>query len=155
MLTVHNTLDTIRRSYPATRRDLAYKGLPVGFIMVKHGALSKSHVYQLLRSNDPGVRRAAFTLLERSNPRLRTNSELFVEIARFIWDANPSYDVYREFTKRHFQAGYRVHELISARVKTEKQTKQGAAADDLSNDNTSRGEGGFFRRLFRGRFAHS
>jgi len=27
--------------------------------MVKHGALSKSHVYQLLRSNDPRVRRAA------------------------------------------------------------------------------------------------
>src|ERR1043166_10172936 len=108
--------------------------------MVKHGALSKSHVYQLLRSNDPRVRRAAFTLLERSNPRLRTNSELFVEIARFIWNANPSYDLYREFIKRHFQAGYRVHELISARIKTEKQPKQAAAADDLSNDNTSRGE---------------
>jgi len=111
--------------------------------MVKHGALSKSHVYQLLRSNDPRVRCAAFTLLERSNPKLRKNSELFVEIARFIWDANPSYDLYREFTKRHFQAGYRVHELISARIETEKQTKQGAAADDLSN-NTSRDEGGFF-----------
>jgi hypothetical protein len=122
--------------------------------MVKHGALSKSHVYQLLRSNDPRVRRAAFTLLERSNPRLRTNSELFVEIARFIWNANPSYDVYREFTKRHFQAGYRVHELISARIKTEKQAKQGAAADDLSN-NTSRDDGGFFSRLFRGWSAHS
>jgi hypothetical protein len=133
---------------------LAYKGLPVGFIMVKHGALSKSHVYQLLRSNDPRVRCAAFTLLERSNPRLRTDSELFVEIAQFIWDANPSYDLCREFTKRHFQAGYRVHELISARIETEKQTKQGAAADDLSN-NTSRDEGGFFRRLFRGRSAHS
>jgi hypothetical protein len=43
--------------------------------MVKHGALSKSHVYQLLRSNDARVRRAAFTLLERSNPKLRTSSE--------------------------------------------------------------------------------
>ena len=85
--------------------------------MVKHGALSKSHVYQLLRSKDARVRRAAFTLLEMSNPRLRRNSELFVEITRFIWDANPSYDVYHEFTKRHFQAPYKVHELVSARVK--------------------------------------
>jgi predicted HD phosphohydrolase len=67
--------------------------------MVKHGALSKSHVYQLLRSKDARVRRAAFTLLETSNPRLRRNSELFIEITRFIWDANPSYEVYQEFTK--------------------------------------------------------
>jgi hypothetical protein len=154
MLNGHNTLNTIRREYPGHPGDLAYKDLPGGPIMVKHGALSKSHVYQLLRSNDPRVRRAAFTLLERSNPRLRTNSELFVEIARFIWDANPSYDVYREFTKRHFQAGYRVHELISARIKTEKQNSQGAAAEDISN-NTFRNQGGFFKRLFRGRSAHS
>jgi hypothetical protein len=69
--------------------------------LVKHGALSKSHVYQLLGSKDARVRRAAFTLLEASNPRLRRNSELFLEIIRFIWDANPSYDVYREFSKRH------------------------------------------------------
>ena len=122
--------------------------------MVKHGVLSKSHVHHLLRSNDPRVRRAAFTLLERSNPGLGTNSELFVEIARFIWDANPNYDVYREFTKRHFQAGYRVHELISARIKMEKQNSQPAAAEDLSN-NTSRGRGGFLKRLFRGRSAHN
>jgi len=54
--------------------------------MVKHGALSKSHVYQLLRSKDARVRRAAFTLLEMSNPRLRRNSELFIEITRFIWE---------------------------------------------------------------------
>ena len=122
--------------------------------MVKHGALSKSHVYHLLRSNDVRVRNAAFTLLERSNPRLRTNSELFVEIARFIWDANPSYDIYNEFTKRHFQAGYRVHELISARIKTEKQNNHTASADVLSN-NTSRYERGFFKRLFRHRSARS
>jgi hypothetical protein len=78
---------------------LGYKGFPVESpMMVKHGALSKSHVYHLLRSKDARVRHAAFTLLERSNPRLRTNSELFVEITRFIWDANPSYDVYQEFT---------------------------------------------------------
>jgi hypothetical protein len=119
-------------------------------MMVKHGALSKSHVYHLLRSKDARVRHAAFTLLERSNPRLRTNSELFVEITRFIWDANPSYDAYQEFTKRHFQVRYKVHELISARVKTEKQEKQSAALDDLT-DNTPHYEGGFFNRLFRRR----
>ena len=78
--------------------------------MVKHGALSKSHVQQLLRSKDARVRRAAFTLLEMSNPRVRRNSELSIEITRFIWDANPSYDVYQEFTKRHFQGRYKVHE---------------------------------------------
>jgi hypothetical protein len=116
--------------------------------MVKHGALSKSHVYQLLRSKDARVRRAAFTLLETSNPRLRRSSELFVEITRFIWDANPSYDVYQEFTKRHFQVPYKVHELISARLKIEKEKKQSAAADDLT-DNTRRYEGGFFKRWFR------
>ena len=120
--------------------------------MVKHGALSKSHVYQLLRSNDARVRRAAFTLLERSNPRLRTNSELFIAIAQFIWKANPSYDVYNEFTKRHFQAGYKVRELISARLKMENQNKQSGAADDIT-DNTRPHvyEGGFFKRLFRRR----
>ena len=32
--------------------------------MVKHGALSKSHVYHLLCSKDLRVRHAAFTLLE-------------------------------------------------------------------------------------------
>jgi hypothetical protein len=49
------------------------------------------------------------SLLERSNPKLRTSSELFVEITRFIWDANPSYDIYREFTKRHLQVSYKIH----------------------------------------------
>ena len=124
--------------------------------MVKHGALSKSHVHHLLRSNDARVRRAAFTLLERSNPRLRTNSELFVAIARFIWDANPSYDIYNEFTKRHFQASYKVHELISVRLKIEKQNKQSGAADDLT-DNTRPHvyERGFFKRLFRRRSSRS
>jgi hypothetical protein len=112
--------------------------------MVKHGALSKSHVYQLLRSNDARVRRAAFTLLESSNPRLRTNSELFAEITQFIWNANPSYDVYHEFTKRHFQANYKVHELVSARVRIEQQNKQSGAA-------TRPYEKGFFTRLFRRR----
>jgi len=109
--------------------------------VVKHGALSKSHVYELLRSKDARVRRAAFTLLEASNPRLRTNSEVFVEITRFIWDANPSYDLYQEFTKRHFQVSYKVHELISARIKIEKQNDRDPA------DNGRRYQGGFFKRL--------
>jgi hypothetical protein len=118
-------------------------------MMVKHGALSKSHVYQLLRSKDARVRRAAFTLLEISNPTLKTSSELFVEITRFIWDANPSYDVYQEFTKRHFQVGYKVHELISARMKIEEGEKQSGAPD--GSDNTRPSEDGFFKRLLRGR----
>jgi hypothetical protein len=127
---------------------LGYKVFPLGeTIMVKHGALSKSHVYKLLRSKDARVRRAAFTLLETSNPKLRRNSELFIEITRFIWDANPSYEVYREFTKRHFQARYKVHELIGARLKMENQKKR--AAEDHLTDNTRHREGGFFKRLFR------
>src|SRR5213083_2397109 len=91
---------------------LRYKVSPGETIMVKHGALSKSHVYQLLRSKDARVRRAAFTLLETSNPRLRTSSELFVKITRFFWAANPSLTFYQEFTKRH-QVGYRFQELLA------------------------------------------
>jgi hypothetical protein len=124
--------------------------------MVKHGALSKSHVYHLLCSNDARVRHAAFVLLERSNPTLRANSRLFVEITRFIWDANPSFDVYNEFTKRHFQANYKVHELISARLKIEKQNKQSGAADHLTaNTRPHVYEGGFFKRLFWRRTSRS
>jgi len=117
-------------------------------IMVNHGALSKSHVYRLLRSKDARVRRAAFTLLEASNPQLRTSSELFAEITRFIWDANPSYEVYQEFIKRHSETPYKVAELINARLKIEKQEKQHAAADHLT-DNTHHYERGFFKRLFQ------
>ena len=131
---------------------LRYKVSPGETIMVKHGALSKSHVYKLLRSKDARVRRAAFTLLETSNPRLRRNSELFIEITRFIWDANPSYDVYQEFTKRHFQVRYKVHELVSARLKIERQEKQGTAADQIAED-TPRYEGGLLKRLFRRRLS--
>ncbi len=69
--------------------------------MVNHGALSRSHVYQMLGSKDARVRRAAFVLLEASNPRLRKDSKIFMEIVRFIWDANPSYELYREFSKRY------------------------------------------------------
>jgi hypothetical protein len=122
--------------------------------MVKHGALSKSHVYRLLRSKDARVRRAAFTLLETSNPGLRKNSELFIEITRFIWDANPSYDVYQEFIKRYFQVRYKVHELIDARLKIEEREKQSAAADHRTDD-TRRHEGGFFKLLFRRRSSRS
>jgi hypothetical protein len=122
--------------------------------MVKHGALSKSHVYHLLRSKDARVRRAAFTLLEASNPRLRASSELFAEITRFIWDANPSYEVYQEFIKRHVQTPYKVSELISARLKIEKQEKQHAAADHLT-DNTHHYGRGFLKRLFRRRSSRS
>ena len=124
--------------------------------MVRHGALSKSHVYHLLRSKDARVRHAAFTLLERSNPTLRRNSRLFVEITRFIWDADPSYDLYNEFTKRHFQANYKVHELISARLKIEEQNKQSGAPDDLTDKPRPHvHEGGFFKRLFRRRSSRS
>ena len=126
---------------------LRYKVSPGETIMVKHGALSKPRVYKLLRSKDARVRRAAFTLLETSNPRLRRNSELFIEITRFIWDANPSYDVYQEFTKRHFQARYKVHELIGARLKIEKRKQQSVAAEEFTG-NARRCEGGFFQRLF-------
>jgi hypothetical protein len=122
--------------------------------MVKHGALSKSHVYHLLRSKDARVRRAAFTLLERSNPGLRTSSEVFVEITRFIWDANPSYEVYQEFTKRHFQVSYRVHELISARLKIDEQNKQIAGAENLIDNPRPHGVG-FFKRLFWRRSGYS
>jgi hypothetical protein len=76
--------------------------------MVEHGALSKSHVYRMLGSKDARVRRAAFTLLEASNPTLRRNRELLIEIIRFIWDANPSYDVYREFSNRHLLVPHKV-----------------------------------------------
>ena len=96
-----------------------YKGFPHRnlAVMVKHGALSKSHVYHLLRSKDARVRRAAFTLLETSNPRLRTNSEIFAEITRFIWDANPSYDVYHEFTKRQFSSTIKSTSLLAPVLK--------------------------------------
>ena len=124
--------------------------------MVRHGALSKSHVYHLLRSKDARVRHAAFTLLERSNPTLRRDSQLFVEITRFIWDADPSYDLYNEFTKRHFEANYKVHELISARLKIEEQNKQSGAADDLTDKPRPHvHEAGFFKRLFRRRSSRS
>jgi hypothetical protein len=82
--------------------------------MVEHGGLLRSHVYQMLSSKDARVRRAAFILLEASNPRLRKDTEIFMEIVRFIWDANPSYDVYREFSKRHL---YKTPRLLSIKSK--------------------------------------
>jgi hypothetical protein len=116
--------------------------------MVKHGALERSHVYRMLGSKDARVRRAAFALLEASNPTLRRDSELFIEIMRFIWDANPSYDVYREFSQRHLFVPYKVHELIAARLKAEKQRQQRAPAPPCSEGPAP---GGFFQRLFRRR----
>jgi hypothetical protein len=103
------TLDTIIHRAVIRWPLECYKS-PSEAIMVKHSGISRSHVYSMLASKDARVRRAAFTLLEASNPRLRRNSELFIEIVRFIWDANPSYDVYREFSKRHlFVPQYGVH----------------------------------------------
>ena len=113
--------------------------------MVKHGALERTHVYRMLGSKDARVRRAAFTLLEASNPTLRRDSELFIEIMRFIWDANPSYDVYREFSQRHLYVPYKVHELIAARLKAEKRRQQRAPAPPHSE---GAAPGGFFQRLF-------
>jgi hypothetical protein len=115
--------------------------------MVKHGALSRSHVRDMLGSKDERVRRAAFTLLEASNPTLRRDSELFMEVVRFIWNANPSYDVYREFSERHLFVPYKVHELIGARLEIEK--RQRLAAADRRTEAAR--ESGFFRRLFRRR----
>jgi hypothetical protein len=81
----------------------------------------------MLRSDDARVRRAAFTLLEASNPTLRRDGELFMEIVQFIWNANASYDVYREFSERHlFVRRYKVHELILARLKQEKLKQKSA-----------------------------
>jgi hypothetical protein len=78
--------------------------------MVEHGTISRAHVYNMLRSKDIRVRRAAFTLLEASNPRLRRDSALFMEIVQFIWNANRSYEVYQEFSKRHlFVRRHKVH----------------------------------------------
>jgi hypothetical protein len=122
--------------------------------MVKHGALSKFRVYELLRSKDARVRRAAFILLEASNPALRRNSEVFLEIIRFIWEANPSYNVYREFSQRHMLVPYKVHELISARLKIERRERQGLPANGCAEDrrryaeDRRRYEGGFFKRFF-------
>jgi hypothetical protein len=116
--------------------------------MVKYGALSRSHVHDMLGSKDERVRRAAFTLLEASNPALRRDSELFMEIVRFIWNANPSYDVYREFSERHLFVRYKVHELIGARLEIEKRQQLAAATDRRTE---AARQAGFFRRLFRRR----
>jgi len=69
--------------------------------MGEHGGIPKAHVYSMLASKNARVRDAAFTLLEVSNPKLRRDSKLFVELVRFIWDAIPSYDVYQEFSRRN------------------------------------------------------
>ena len=99
--------------------------------MVQHGGIPRAHVYNMLASRDARVRRAAFILLEASNPRLRKSSELFIEIVRFIWDANPSYDVYREFSKRHlFQSpGTTKVVILMSAPKIGRMSKSDANAD--------------------------
>ena len=116
--------------------------------MVKHGAISRAHVYDMLRSEDVRVRRAAFTLLEASNPRLRRDSELFMEIVQFIWNANPSYEVYQEFSKRHLFVRQKVHELIIGRLKREKLAQESAAPVQRVED-ARQSTRGFLKRLFR------
>jgi hypothetical protein len=102
----------------------------------------------MLRSKDIRVRRAAFTLLEASNPGLRRDSALFMEIVQFIWNANPSYDLYQEFSKRHlFVQRYKVHELIIARLKREKRAEERATLVQGVED-ARRSAPGFFKRLF-------
>jgi hypothetical protein len=115
--------------------------------MVKHGAISRTHVYDMLRSKDAHVRRAAFTLLEASNPRLRRDSGLFMEIIHFIWEANPSYEIYQEFSKRHFVRRYKVHELIIARLKQAKRAQEIATTAERIEE-ARQPTRGFFKRLF-------
>jgi hypothetical protein len=103
----------------------------------------------MLRSKDVRVRRAAFTLLEASNPRLRRDSVLFMEIVQFIWDANPSYEVYQEFSKRHlFVRRHKAHELIIARLKREKRAQESATPVQRVED-ARQSTRGFFKRFFR------
>jgi hypothetical protein len=97
----------------------------------------------MLRSKDIRVRRAAFTLLEASNPRLRQDSALFLEIVQFIWNANPSYDVYQEL----FVQRYKVHELIIARLKRQKRAAESATTVQHV-EQARRSAPGFFKRLF-------
>ena len=116
--------------------------------MVEHGSISRAHVYDMLRSKEIRVRRAAFALLEASNPRLRRDSALFMEIVQFIWDANPSYDVYQEFSKRHlFVRRHKVHELIAARLKRERRAQESATPVQRAED-ARQSVPGFFKRLF-------
>jgi spore coat protein CotF len=116
--------------------------------MVEHGGISRAHVGDMLRSKDIRVRSAAFTLLEASNPRLRQDSALFMEIVQFIWNANPSYNVYQEFSKRHlFVQRYKVHELIIARLKREKRAEE-SATPVQHVEHGRRSAPGFFKRLF-------
>jgi len=116
--------------------------------MVEHGTISRAHVGDMLRSKDIRVRRAAFTLLEASNPRLRQDSALFMEIVQFIWNANRSYDVYQELSKRHlFVQRYKVHELIIARLKREKRAEE-SATPVQHVEHARRSAPGFFKRFF-------
>jgi hypothetical protein len=117
--------------------------------MIEHGSISRAHVYDMLRSKEIRVRRAAFTLLEASNPRLRRDSALFMEIVQFIWDANPSYDGYQEFSKRHlFVRRHKVHELILARLERERRAQESATPVQRRVEDVRQSAPGFFQRLF-------
>jgi hypothetical protein len=70
--------------------------------MVRYGALSKLHVDEMLCSADPRVRRAAFTLLESCNPKIKKHGPLYFEVLRFIWSATANYDTCREFMLRNW-----------------------------------------------------
>jgi hypothetical protein len=77
----------------------------------------------------------------------------------FFWRSYASFgtliqatNVYREFSKRHLVVPYKVHGLISARLKIEKREQQSAATDQSTEDRC-RYKGGFFKRLYRGHFS--
>jgi hypothetical protein len=55
-----------------------------------------------------------------------------------------------EFSKRHLLVPYKVHELISARLKIEKREQQSAILDQHTEHRRQR-QGRFFARLFRRR----
>jgi hypothetical protein len=93
----------------------------------------------MLSSTDARVRGAAFALLEASNPGLRRDRGLFMEIVRFIWDANPTYEVYREFSRRHLFACYKVHEIVLARQRLEKQRRGNATPHQASGSDARDG----------------
>jgi hypothetical protein len=71
-----------------------------------------------------------------------------MEIVQFIWDANPSYDVYQEFSKRHlFIRRHKVHELILARLELERRAQESATPVQRIA-NARQPVPGFFKRLF-------
>jgi len=71
-----------------------------------------------------------------------------MEIVQFIWDANPSYDIYQEFSKHHlFVRHHKVHGLILARLKRERRAQQSTTPVKRVAD-ARQSVPGFFKRLF-------